>query len=195
MKKDPEDVQNHFAMFTAAERDAEDQYEARYDGIGGDVPSGDFQDDSYVGKTEPVPVLANEDPNGDPVQPPESNSDEELDKWLIVSDLLYTHCKRGGRFCVTRDGEVVVDYEVFEERTRHATPRKGTYTEPGDDSGSEISMDTGAKLRLRGCCTDRCDRQWILLHGTMVRKLYQTSHFRSFQTRIYHHRLIQTGLL
>ena len=49
-------------MTIAVERDVEDQYEARYDGRGGDVPSGDFKDDIYVENTEPVAVLADEDP-------------------------------------------------------------------------------------------------------------------------------------
>jgi hypothetical protein len=59
---------------------AEDQYEARYDDTGGDIPSGDFHDDDYVEDTTPVPAIPDEAPIEVPIQLPESNSDEELGK-------------------------------------------------------------------------------------------------------------------
>lgn len=69
-------------MATQTEREAEDRYEARYDRTGGDVPSGDFTDNSYVSAAEgkPIPVVPDEAPVDDPVQPPQSNSDKELGK-------------------------------------------------------------------------------------------------------------------
>jgi hypothetical protein len=51
-----------------------------YDDTGGDIPSSDFHDDGYAENTSPVPVIPEEVPIEDPVQPPEPNSDEELSK-------------------------------------------------------------------------------------------------------------------
>ncbi|ERF70856.1 hypothetical protein EPUS_02378 [Endocarpon pusillum Z07020] len=49
-------------MAIAAGRDTEDQYEARYDGTGSGVPSGEFRDDSYIEKTDPVPPTSGSKP-------------------------------------------------------------------------------------------------------------------------------------
>jgi hypothetical protein len=70
----------YIGMAKMAERNAKDQYEARYDDTGGDVPSRDFHNDDYVEDTPPVPVIVDKTPIGDPVQPRESNNDEELGK-------------------------------------------------------------------------------------------------------------------
>jgi hypothetical protein len=70
----------YVTMATVVERNAEDQYEARYDNTGGDIPSGDFHDDDCVEDTPPVPVIPDEATIEVPVQPPGLNSDEELGK-------------------------------------------------------------------------------------------------------------------
>jgi hypothetical protein len=51
-----------------------------HDDTGGDISSSDFHHDDYVGNTSPVPVIPEEVPIEDLVQPPEPNSDEELGK-------------------------------------------------------------------------------------------------------------------
>jgi hypothetical protein len=67
-------------MSTREEREAEDNYEAENDPA--PVPSTPI-DNSYVGETNAdlakfAPVQRDEDAYDDPVQPPYSNSDEQL---------------------------------------------------------------------------------------------------------------------
>ena len=74
-------------MSNPAERIAEDDYERDND------PSpvtGTFTDDSYVEETDPslrgqVPVQGDDQPFDDPVQPPYSNSDQQLGKCILYS--------------------------------------------------------------------------------------------------------------
>jgi hypothetical protein len=74
-------------MSNRIEREAEDSYEREND------PSpvtGSFTENSYVGEANPdlqntVPVQNDEDPVEDPMQPPYSNSDEQLGRQIPKS--------------------------------------------------------------------------------------------------------------
>jgi hypothetical protein len=73
-------------MSNRAEREAEDNYEAENDAA--PVPD-EIVDNTYLGETNPnpnlrnqVPVQADEDDYEDPMQPPYSNTDEQLGKWV-----------------------------------------------------------------------------------------------------------------
>ncbi|RHZ58939.1 uncharacterized protein CDV56_106089 [Aspergillus thermomutatus] len=68
-------------MSNRVEREAEDNYEAENDAS---PVSADVVDNSYVGETRSelrnqVPVQRDEAPYEDPMQPPYSNSDQQLD--------------------------------------------------------------------------------------------------------------------
>jgi hypothetical protein len=73
-------------MSNPAERVAEDEYERQND----DSPvTGDFEDNSYVRETAPalqnqVPVQTDNESFEDPVQPPYSNSDQQLGKSRLL---------------------------------------------------------------------------------------------------------------
>ncbi|KXG52187.1 uncharacterized protein PGRI_084710 [Penicillium griseofulvum] len=104
-------------MSNPAERVAEDEYERQND----DSPvTGDFEDNSYVRETAPalqnqVPVQTDNESFEDPVQPPYSNSDQQLaeDEREAINK---SNIMRG-------------------ERLRHAKPRTANrYNEgPGED--------------------------------------------------------------
>lgn len=67
-------------MASIAERQAEDNYDARYDRIGGDVPNNEAKEDSYPVRDakEPVTVKNDETSVRDQLQPPTSSTDPEL---------------------------------------------------------------------------------------------------------------------
>ncbi|CDM30857.1 hypothetical protein DTO013E5_497 [Penicillium roqueforti] len=103
-------------MSNPAERIAEDNYERDND------PSpvtGTFADDSYVEETDPslraqVPVQGDEQPFDDPIQPPYSNSDQQLER---------------------DENEAIDNSNVLKgDRLRHAKPRTSNrYNEgPGE---------------------------------------------------------------
>lgn len=74
---------NLLKMSNPSERVAEDQYEEEND-FSAPV-SGDFADDSYTNETnanlrDQVPVQSQEQSYEDPMQPPYSNSDQQLGK-------------------------------------------------------------------------------------------------------------------
>jgi hypothetical protein len=133
-------------MATSSESEAEDQYEARFDDTGGDVPSDEVKDNSYVfeDEKEPIPVEPDDAPVEDPVQPPESNSDEELGNLLHLHESHTSNASVKIRQATAQDeAEVVVDHKVIGERTRGATKPAGTYREPGDEEGLPAGNDTG----------------------------------------------------
>lgn len=73
-------------MSNPEEREAEDRYEAENDPS--PVPGTPPPDDSYVRDTNPNwtnRVQPDDAPYDDPVQPPYSNSDEQLGKCLLKS--------------------------------------------------------------------------------------------------------------
>lgn len=68
-------------MSSAAERRAEDSYEAQNDATTGDIPSGEIKDNTYSarkGGSDNIPVESDDAPVEDPIQAPESNSDAQL---------------------------------------------------------------------------------------------------------------------
>jgi hypothetical protein len=71
-------------MSNPVEREAEDNYEAENDPA--PVPD-EIVDNTYLGETNPnlrnqAPIQADEDDYEDPMQPPYSNTDEQLGKWV-----------------------------------------------------------------------------------------------------------------
>lgn len=77
-------------MSNRAEREAEDRYEAENDPS---PVSADVIDNSYVGETRPelrsqVPVQADEADYEDPMQPPYSNSDQQLGTYSISGTMM-----------------------------------------------------------------------------------------------------------
>jgi hypothetical protein len=61
---------------------ADDQYEAQNDGVTGDAPAGDVQDNDYVSRTGqkqgPIPVQSDNATVEDPIDPATADSDEQL---------------------------------------------------------------------------------------------------------------------
>ncbi len=65
---------------------ADDQYEAKNDAPGNDVPTGDVTDNSYVsrtGQTE-IPVQSDKVPVEDPIDPATADTDESLGMLTVV---------------------------------------------------------------------------------------------------------------
>ena len=60
----------------------DDRYEEQNDAPGGDVPTGDAKDNSYVSRTGQyeIPVQSDEKPVEDPINPATADSDETLGK-------------------------------------------------------------------------------------------------------------------
>ncbi|EME41677.1 hypothetical protein DOTSEDRAFT_55435 [Dothistroma septosporum NZE10] len=100
-------------------RAAEDDYEAQNDQAGGDVPAGDAGDNDYTSRTGQnqygVPVQSDDAPVEDPIDDPKvANSEEQLQR---------------------DDREAIDESNIVDSRTRGATKKSGTYTEPGDEEG------------------------------------------------------------
>lgn len=68
---------------------ADDRYEQQNDSLGGDVPTGDAKDNSYVSRTGQyeVPVQSDDKPVEDPIDSNTADSDETLGT-LVGFDIL-----------------------------------------------------------------------------------------------------------
>lgn len=78
-------------MSNRAEREAEDNYEAENDDAA--PVSADVVDNSYVGETRPelrneVPVQPDEADYEDPMQPPYSNTDQQLGTYSTSGNMM-----------------------------------------------------------------------------------------------------------
>ena len=64
---------------------ADDQYEQQNDAIGGNVPTGDAQDNDYKSRTGQyqIPVQKDDAPVNDPIDPATADSDETLGMLLF----------------------------------------------------------------------------------------------------------------
>ncbi|QIW95049.1 hypothetical protein AMS68_000567 [Peltaster fructicola] len=95
---------------------ADDRYEQENDQVSGDVPAGDAVDNDYKsrpGQSE-IPVVADEKPVDDPIDPATADSDETLE---------------------ADERNAIDESNIMESRTRGAAPKEGSYTEPGDEEG------------------------------------------------------------
>lgn len=114
-------------MSTRREREDEDSYERENDPS--PVP-GDVHDDSYIfdGATNQVPVQADQAPYDDPMQPPYSNSDQQLGM---------LPCRRQGiKLINTADDEreaIDKNNTLKGDRLRHAKPQTENKYDEGRD--------------------------------------------------------------
>lgn len=69
-------------MTTPIEREGDDSYEATNDEA--PVPSSPVDDSYTTSATEAMPVQRDGDDFADPMQPPESNSDEQLGMFSVI---------------------------------------------------------------------------------------------------------------
>ncbi|OTA94084.1 hypothetical protein M434DRAFT_394988 [Hypoxylon sp. CO27-5] len=83
-----------------------------------EAPSGNVADNSYVSrpghKNEKIPVQSDGDLVEDPIDGRKADSDEQLDR---------------------DDREAIDKSNIIGQRTRHAKPSAGTYSQPGDEEG------------------------------------------------------------
>lgn len=66
---------------------ADDKYEAQNDPSGGDVPSGDVKIDDYVESKGPVPVVSDDAPINDPIDPKTADTNAQLGMYCTVLSL------------------------------------------------------------------------------------------------------------
>lgn len=73
----------------------DDRYEEQNDAPGGDVPTGDVKDNSYVSRTGQyeIPVQSDEKPVQDPIDPATADSDETLGMSDDVDTLTISYSK------------------------------------------------------------------------------------------------------
>ncbi|KAI9791305.1 MAG: hypothetical protein M1816_004086 [Peltula sp. TS41687] len=92
---------------------ADDKYEAQNDATGGNVPSGDLKDDTYVETKGPIPVQRDDAPVEDPIDPKAADSNAQLE----------------------RDEKEAIDKSniIKGDRTRHAKPQGPGYSEGPDE--------------------------------------------------------------
>ncbi|KAF2761029.1 hypothetical protein EJ05DRAFT_250645 [Pseudovirgaria hyperparasitica] len=81
-----------------------------------EIPTGNFQDNDYKsrpGQSE-IPVTSDDAPIEDPIDAATADSDEQLER---------------------DDRDAINKENIIGDRTRGATKKSGTYTEPGDEEG------------------------------------------------------------
>lgn len=116
-------------MSNLFERQADDRYEAENDPRG----SENIIDDSYV-EGGPIPVQRDEEPLDDPMQPPFSNTDEQLGKRRTKTLSRSETLTLGG--LLEQDEREAIDQSNILKgpRTRHAKPRtRNAYNEGPDE--------------------------------------------------------------
>lgn len=95
-------------------------------------PAGNSQDNDYVSRTgqSEIPVQKDEAQIEDPIDAATADSDEQLGMFLCLLDCVHAN------FDLARDEQEAIDEDnVISSRTRGATKKAGTYTEPGDEEG------------------------------------------------------------
>ena len=131
-------------MSNRYERSAEDAYEAQNDPS---PVSGTYRDNTYAHETQSslrgqVSVAKDEDYYDDPMQPPYSNSDQQLGMILspsLIPGHFWVYGVGNGLLtqeCVARDEDEALDQSnVIQGRTRGAKPQtRNLYSEgPGED--------------------------------------------------------------
>ena len=92
-----------------------------------DVTANDYK--SRTGQSE-IPVLGDEKPVEDPIDPDTANNDEELGEYHRTTYLEHELISRSAK----DDNEAIDEGNIIGGRTRGAKP-SGGYTEPGDEEG------------------------------------------------------------
>lgn len=120
-------------MSNPAERIAEDDYESNNDSS---PVTGSFTDNSYVKETrsslkDHVPVQRDNDQLDDPIQPPYSNSAQQLGKhftWLLL------HWTGSSRTIEQDENEAIDESNIMSrDRLRHAKPQTSNQYSEGPE--------------------------------------------------------------
>ena len=122
-------------MAVTAEDQVKDHYEARYDRIGGDVPSDDVKDDSYAIRDAKETVRAQND-EASAKEPPASNSDEDLCEPFCDEPWASSPKEKlwADKHTASDEAMVMDSQDPIEDRTRDAKYEEGLTQETGQRS-------------------------------------------------------------